>query len=538
MDDASTLERLDAYLTELHAGRRPDRARWLADHPELAPHLDCLDRLDAMAIPATLAWADDPPTLAPSTDVSSSEFESFADGRYELLGELGRGGMGAVYRARQVALNRTVALKMILAGTMASEDQQKRFESEARAAARVQHPHVVTVYESGRTNGLPYLVMPYVEGESLAVRLRRGPLDVNEAVRLIAAVARAVAALHAAGIVHRDLKPSNVLLDRAGEPYVTDFGLAKLVEGDSQVTQSGTILGTPAYMAPEQAIGRAKDVGPAADVYALGAILYELLTGRPPVVADMPIDAILAVLEREPPPPRSLNQKLPRVLERVVLQCLDKEPSRRFASATVLAEALECYLKGDPVPTRRTGPLETCWRWARREPALASRWSALTAFAGITSYNWWTMPDYRPTTLRVLALLWVWAVVSWACQRLLVRPGWAQWAAYLWGAADVAMLTTLQLMVAAWQTPLVVGYPFLVAASGLWGQVRTVWVATACTVAGYVWLAVLEQQQTQEAIRQPAYRHVIFVITLVVLGLLTAHQVQRLRSLSRYYEGK
>src|SRR5437764_6236987 len=370
MDDASTLELLDAYLAELHAGRRPDRGRWLAEHPHLAPHLDCLDQLDRFA-------ADPDATLSdPSAAGPSLVGQHVADGKYELLAEVGRGGMGVVYRARQVDLDRVVALKMVLAGSMASPEQLARFQAEAKVAARVQHPHVIQVFETGHVNGLPYLVMQYVEGCSLADRLRGRPLDRESAVRIVAAVARAVADLHAHGIVHRDLKPSNILLDAADHPFVTDFGLAKLVETDSGVTQSGMILGTPQYMAPEQAHGHGKAAGPAADVYSLGAILYECLTGRPPFREASPLDTVLAVLESEPPLPRQVNPKVPRVLEKVALQCLDKDPTRRFASATALAEALEGYLKGEPVAVRRAGPWTVVRRWGRREPALAARLAA------------------------------------------------------------------------------------------------------------------------------------------------------------------
>ncbi|MFO0807165.1 MAG: serine/threonine-protein kinase [Gemmataceae bacterium] len=533
MDDALTLELLDSYLAELHAGRQPNRARWLSEHPELAPQLDCLDQLNSLAVPVTSAWHDEAPTLAPSVGPSSTE--SFADGRYELLGELGRGGMGVVYRARQVALNRQVALKMILAGSMASGEQQRRFESEAKAAARVQHPHVVPVFESGRVNGLPYLVMPFIEGESLASRLRKARLAVDEAVRLVAAIARAVAALHAAGIVHRDLKPSNVLLDPRGEPHVTDFGLAKLVEGGSEETQSGAVLGTPQYMAPEQACGGAKAVGPAADVYALGAILYECLTGRPTIVAETPFDALLAVLEGEPPSPRSLNPKLPRSLERVIVQCLDKEPSRRYPSAAALAAALEAYLKGESVPTRRDSLIERLWRWARREPALASRLAALIAFGGLCTFNVWALPADRPMTFQVMGLLAIWAATSVFFQRLLALPQWSMIAACLWSAADVLLLTAVQLAVGAWQSPLLIGYPFLVAASGLWSRVPIVWVTTGFTVVGYIWLVANDPTTTD---RQSVTRQVAFLIALTVLGFLTAYQVQRVRALSRYYEGQ
>jgi serine/threonine-protein kinase len=444
--------------------------------------------------------------------------------------------MGVVYKARQVALDRVVALKMILAGSMASAEQHRRFQAEAQVAARIQHPHVVQVHESGQVNGLPYLVMQYVDGCSLAGRLKGGPLPAAEAARLVAAVARAVAALHAADVVHRDLKPSNILLDAAGRPYVTDFGLAKLVAGDSGLTQSGAMLGTPQYMAPEQAARGGKDVGPAADVYALGAILYECLTGTPVVQAQTPLDALLAVLEGEPRPPRRVNPKVPRSLEQVCLQCLDKQPERRYPSAAALAEALEHYLRGEEVPTRRAGPVERLGRWARREPALAARLAALAAFSGINAFNYAARPDVRLVAVQVQVLLAAWAAVSWLCQQGLRRPRLAQWSAYAWSAADVLMLTAVQVLTEAGVSPLIVGYPFLIAGAGLWTQIRMVWVTTALTMAGYAGLMAFDHWTSLTP--QLMHRHVIFLVSLAVLGFVMAYQVQRVRALSRYYEGR
>jgi eukaryotic-like serine/threonine-protein kinase len=533
-DEASTLDRLDAYLAELHAGRRPDRGRWVADHPHLAPFLDALDRLDALAPDpdATVSESAPPADAAPPPDL-------VADGKYELLGELGRGGMGVVYKARQSGLDRVVALKMILAGALASAEQHRRFEAEARVAARVQHPHVVAVYEAGRVNGLPYLVMQYVDGCSLAQRLKRGPLAADEAARLVAAVARAVDALHAAGIVHRDLKPSNILIDSYGRPFVTDFGLAKLVEGESGVTQTGAVLGTPQYMAPEQAAGGSKSVGPTADVYSLGAILYECLTGRPVVAADSPLDALVAVLEGEPAPPRRVNPQVPRPLEQVCLQCLDKAPERRYASAAALADALDCYLRGDPVPIRRAGVIERLRRWGRREPALASRLAALAAFSGVVVGNHIARddPSVRSLTIPMLLLLAAWAAVSWVCQRGLRVPRLAHWSTYAWSVADVSLLTAAQVITEAGVSPLIIGYPVLIAAAGLWTKQWMVWVTTACTIAGYVGLILVNVARTGEEPRD-LHRHVIFVICLAVLGFVTCYQVQRVRALSRYYEGR
>jgi serine/threonine-protein kinase len=277
---------------------------------------------------------------------------------YELLGELGRGGMGVVYRARQVHANRDVALKMILSADHAAPSELVRFRTEAEAVARLQHPHIVAVFDVGEHAGRPYFSMELCPGGSLAGKLTDTPMSADEAARVVLKVARGVAAAHAAGVVHRDLKPHNVLLTADGDPKVADFGCAKVSgPGDKQLTATGAVIGTPSYMAPEQA-GGAKLVGPAADVYALGAILYECLTGRPPFRGPTPTDVLLQVLGEDPAPPRELNADVPRDLESVVMRCLEKDPVRRYPTAAELAADLERFTLGEPVTASRTGLLE------------------------------------------------------------------------------------------------------------------------------------------------------------------------------------
>jgi tetratricopeptide (TPR) repeat protein len=288
---------------------------------------------------------------------------------YEILGELGRGGMGIVYQARQLGLDRVVALKMILAGTHAGTAEVARFRTEAEAIARLRHPNIVAVYEVGEHQGKPFFSLEFCEGGGLDRRLAGNPLPPEKAAELVGVLAGAMQAAHAANVIHRDLKPANVLLTGDGTPKITDFGLARKLDEAGQ-TQSGAVMGTPSYMAPEQAQAK-KDVGPAADVYALGAILYECLTGRPPFKAATAFDTLLQVVSEEPVPPRQLNPKVPIDLGTICLKCLHKQPHRRYATAGGLAEDLRRFQSGEPVQARPVGRTERAWRWCRRNPAVA-----------------------------------------------------------------------------------------------------------------------------------------------------------------------
>jgi eukaryotic-like serine/threonine-protein kinase len=298
---------------------------------------------------------------------------------FEIQGELGRGGMGVVYLARQVRLKRPCALKMIRAGRLADARDTDRFFAEAEAAAKLSDPNIVQVYSLGEWEGMPYLELEYVEGGSLADRLDGTPRPPLEAARLVETLARSIAAAHARGIVHRDLKPANVLVTTDGHPKITDFGLAKAMDVDSGLTGSGEVLGTPSYMAPEQAEGRAKQAGPPVDVYALGAVLYELLTGRPPFRGASLMETLEQVRGTEPVPPSRLVPHLPRDLETICLKCLNKEPSGRYASATDLAEDLGRFAEGRPIHARPIGLVRRLWRWSRRHPEIAGLTAAMAA---------------------------------------------------------------------------------------------------------------------------------------------------------------
>jgi WD40 repeat protein len=319
---------------------------------------------------------------------------------FEIVRELGRGGMSVVYQARQRALNRMVALKCIRDGAQAGSEQRKRFCTEAEAIARLHHPNIVQIFDVGEEDGGPYFSLEFVEGGNLAAKLGGAPQPARTAAQLVTMLARAMQAAHAQGVIHRDLKPANVLLARSDpgegvrlgnpddpghheyyQPKISDFGLAKLLTGVPGVeTQSGAIVGTPSYMAPEQAHGKTKDIGPATDIYALGAILYELLTGRPPFRAETALETLQQVQAVEPVSPSRLQPKLPRDLETITLKCLAKEPARRYYSAGELAEDLQRWLDGRPIQARPIGVLQRGWRWCRRNPGLAGAVCAATLF--------------------------------------------------------------------------------------------------------------------------------------------------------------
>jgi outer membrane protein assembly factor BamB len=367
-----------AYLLAAENGEAPDAVELLARHPDLADDLRAF-----LADHARMRQA-----VAPALGV----VRYFGD--YELLEEIARGGMGVVYRARQVSLNRVVALKMILAGQLASARDVQRFRSEAEAAANLDHPNIVPIYEVGEYQGQHYFSMKFIEGGPLSRKVPDLLGQPRAAARLVATVARAVHYAHQHGVLHRDLKPANVLLAACGlapdakppaaqwVPHVTDFGLARRIEGSDGLTDSGAVVGTPGYMAPEQARGQ-KGLTTAADVWALGGILYELLTGRPPFLGPTPLDTVLQVLEKEPEPPRAHDRRVPRDLETVCLKCLHKDPTRRYRSAEELADDLERFLRDEPVHARRVGPAERAgrWLWKRRWAALRTATVVLLSLA-------------------------------------------------------------------------------------------------------------------------------------------------------------
>jgi eukaryotic-like serine/threonine-protein kinase len=378
-------ELIVTYLDGLALGEPVNRSVLLAQHPGLAEELACFfANHDRFAVLADRWCSETTGDLAPRSkrsltaeasaegvtlsvtprreDATPSEFPgdwtSVSAGRafgdYELLEEIGRGGMGIVYRARQISLDRTVAIKMLRSGELAGEDEIRRFQAEAEAAACLQHPCIVGIYEVGRWNNQRYLSMEYVSGKSLAEISRPGPLPPKQAARYMRQIAEAIEFAHCHGVLHRDIKPSNVLVDDKDQARVTDFGLAKRIEIDQKLTHTGQVLGTPSYMAPEQAAGAGDQVGPLSDVYSIGAVLYELLTGKPPFKGRTAMQTLTQVCEHNPKLPRQLNPNAPRELELICLKCLEKNPRDRYASAGDLADDFERYLNGDSLSI--TGP--------------------------------------------------------------------------------------------------------------------------------------------------------------------------------------
>lgn len=462
-------ETLSALVVELSEREGPEAQalleRMAADHPALAGQLRELFAAmlvtDAVAEHSVVFEAgrkgpSDTTVGRESASVPNS-FPSPAAvtlplefGDYELVEEIGRGGMGVVYRAIQKSLGRTVAIKMLLRRDLASPADLARFRSEAEAAAQLDHPGIVSIFEVGEWDGHPFYSMQFVEGTTLAKRLLEGPLPDREAAALTAKVADAVQAAHARGVLHRDLKPSNILIDAAGEPHVSDFGLAKRLEADESVTHTGAILGTPCYMSPEQAAGSRGDVGPTSDVWSLGAILYQMLTGRPPFQASSPMDTLLAVLEADPPVPRSIDRRIDRDLEMIALKSLQKPQELRYASAAQLAADLRAFLAGEPVAARQGGFADVVARLFREthHAVVLENWGLLWMWHSVVVLSLCVTTDVLAwqgvTTRWPYLVLWagglaLWAPIFWALRH---RNGPVtaveRQIAHIWGGSVIA----------------------------------------------------------------------------------------------------
>ena len=527
--DEESLARLLAELSETRGVAAIELLeRQAAAHPHLAGHLRelfaTMSMADAVAEESTILElrpvpAGDGPVpgaaggFVPGVTPLPAEFDD-----YELLEEIGRGGMGIVYRARQKSLGRVVAVKMLLRRDLASAADLARFRSEAEAAARLDHPGIVSIFEVGECGGHPFYSMRFVEGTTLAKRLAAGQVSGREAASLLAQVAEAVEAAHRGGVLHRDLKPSNILIDAVGTPHVSDFGLAKRIEEDQSVTHTGAILGTPCYMSPEQAAGSRGDVGPTSDVWSLGAILYQALTGRPPFQASNPMDTLLAVLENDPPVPRSIDPDVDRDLELIALKSLQKPQDLRYGSAASLAADLRAFLAGEPVAARRGGIGDIVSRIFREthHATVLENWGLLWMWHSVVVLTLCVVTDVLAWQGIVsrwpYVVLWggglaVWAPIFWALRHR-TGPVTAveRQIAHIWGGSVIASVM-LFWVEALLQLPVLTLSPVLALLAGL------VFFAKAGILSGafYVQAAVLFATALAMCLAT-AWQHVIFGI--------------------------
>lgn len=458
-------------------------------------------------------------------------------GDYELLEEVSRGGMGVVYRARELRLNRIVALKMILAGELAGDDEVRRFRIEAEAAARLEHPCIVPIHEVGSVGNQHFYTMSFVEGAGLNQFREHGIGDSTRAARIIQQVAEAVDYAHLHGIVHRDLKPANVLLDEDGCPRITDFGLAKLADAGEELTRTGQILGTPGYMAPEQAAGECNKIGPPADIYALGSLLYFALTGRPPFQAANVIDTLVQSLESEPTMPRALNPLVPKPLEQVCMRCLERNPADRYPSAREVAKDLDRFLQGQPVHAHPPTAAERIRRFARRAPALSVHLIALTLLVLVAQLRYFTSSNPDLTLhLQVEGLLVFWIAVSIGLHLVGHSEVTEQIAGTALLCIDAALITVLLILLCEPGSPpgpLLIGYPLIIVGGAMFCHARRVVIVTAAAIVSYLALLIAEPYLVN-----PIHYQACFVIMLLAIAGCLIHQVRRVKTLSDYFESR
>jgi len=446
-------------------------------------------------------------------------------GKYELLQEIARGGMGIVFKARDTRLQRTVALKMILDRNLASSEAVQRFYAEAEMAAGLNHPGIVPVYDVGSHAGHHYYAMGFVEGPTLASELQERRFGMDEAAQLVRDLAHAVSHAHEHGVVHRDLKPGNILLPPNGPPQITDFGLAKRTDRVEQLTIDGQVLGTPGYMAPEQAAGNIQQAGPAADIYALGAILYHLVTGHPPFRTAM--EALVCVLEQDPVPPRAMNRRVPRDLNVICMKCLSKAPAERYASARELADDLARFLDGDVIQAKPSSLRHRARRWARHRPRLAALLVTMIAFY---VYHLGCLLSGNPDSgglfhWQATFTIGLVCAYGWGFQLLMMRPNARPSLLYWWVTCDVIVLTLFLMLPAdGAHSPLVVIYLCMVASAGLSFDRHMVWLVTAACVMAYALVVATSAEP-------PPIRHTIpIAISIAAIGLVQYYMLRCCRA--------
>ncbi|MEO1993882.1 MAG: serine/threonine-protein kinase [Planctomycetaceae bacterium] len=529
-------ELLDQYTQLLHRGTESQRQEFLNRNPAVHELAQCLNAVESLAATNRQSSQVDPqlpsPARSSNTDQPDSQPSRFGD--YELIEEIGRGGMGVIFKARQIKLDRVVALKLILANRLASAEGIRRFYLEAKAAGGLKHPNIVSIHEVGEVHGQHFFAMDFIPGTTLASVLATDPPHWETSVNQLISLASAVGHLHSHRVVHRDLKPSNILIHDDGTPFLADFGLAKVDTVKGTHTQTGAIIGTPNYMSPEQAAGTPEDITGLSDIYSLGAILYEMLTGSPPFQNKHPFDTLVDVIQREPVPPRHRNRQIPAELELVCLQCLEKKPHRRYQSAVELIEDLQRVLKQEPVSTPRASWFMKITRRARRSPALLSQLGALLLVALIVQVRFLIEPVSVASHMQVMTVLGCWVLSQFVFRILSRNSVWEITVRIAWLTTDVILLTLVLYLAGAAPDPkplgpLVVGYPLLIVSSGLFVRQRLVWFTTLMSLAAYVVLLMLLPGE-----RQPIHYPALFMTILVLVGFIVVYQVHRLRILGRF----
>ncbi len=532
--DIRLAEVLSQMADDVAIGRPVDFESICASHPDLAKDLKRL--WGAVLVADVAAVASDQLPAVDQDEAISRRWRKLelpaTIGDYQLLAEIGRGGMGVVFRARQISLDREVAVKMILRGRLASDIDLSRFLAEASSTARLQHPNIVPVYEVGDIEGRPFFSMKFIDGETLGDKLADGPLPEREAAQLLAVIALAIGFAHSQGVMHRDLKPTNIIIDSAGTPMVSDFGLAKRFGVENDLTRSGVVVGTPSYMSPEQASGRRESVGPSSDIYSLGCVLYHALTGRPPLVAESMMELVMLVLEQDPTPPRALRPRLDRDLEMIVIRCLQKPPDLRYDTAVDLANDLEAFLRDEKVAASsgRFGQVVARLFRDTHHAIVLENWGMLWMWHSLVlllaSLITWGLGISGVVDLLVYAAVWTlglgaWAGVFWKLrQRVGPVTFIERQVAHVWAASmiSIAMLFPLE-----WW----LGLPVLSLSPLLGVITASVFIVKASMFSGafYLQAAVLLATSVAMAV-VPRHAHLIFGIVAAACFFIPGYKYQ------------